>query len=276
MEDFISTKEAAVGSADFKYLSKEAYYVDKTLLIKEIIDLSTGFFLITRPHRFGKTLNLHMIQTFFERTEEDTAAYFADKKIWHCDRMYRDQQGKYPVITLRLEHATGRTWRETHEKLRALLIAEVNRHRELTDSDACGEEYQELLDCFAAEGEDAYDFENTLRDLSRLLAAHYDTPAIILVDDYDAPLLGASRYGFYEEAADFLGNLLCGGLKDNDDVRYGILTGVLQVSMERVFDQANNVTFWSVLSPRFGACFGYTEEDVREMAAPCRRRPTPR
>ena len=255
-----------IGGEDFKTFSNSAYYVDKTLLLKEIIDAGSGAFLFTRPRRFGKSLNMDMIRTFFEHTTEDNSPYFVDKKIWSCDKMYRDEQGKYPVIYLNFQTAKKKTWKQTHNQLCKLLKDEVKRYKDLKKSKICGEDYKEMVKSFTAKGDDRYDFENTLLDLSKMLADHYGAPAIIIVDEYDVPIQQGYLKGFYQNVVEFLRNLFCGGLKGNKAVKYGIFTGILQVAKESIFSGLNNIQVYSVLDPKFSSYFGYTTDEVREMA----------
>ena len=255
-----------IGGEDFKTFSNGAYYVDKTLLLKEIIDAGSGVFLFARPRRFGKSLNMDMIRTFFELTKEDNSAYFEDKKIWLCDKMYRDQQGKYPVIYLNFQTAKKNTWKQTYLQLCKLLKDEVKRYKDLSKSKVCGDDYKEMVKSFAAKGDDRYDFENTLLDLSKLLADHYGVPAIIIIDEYDTPIQQGYLKGFHQEVIQFLRNLFCGGLKGNKAVRYGIFAGILQVAKESIFSGLNNLQVYSVLDSKFSAYFGYTADEVRDMA----------
>lgn len=255
-----------IGGVNFKNFSNSAYYVDKTLLLKEIIDAGSGVFLFTRPRRFGKTLNMNMVMTFFEHTEEDNSVFFVDKKIWSCDKMYRDEQGKYPVIYLNFGTAKKNTWNQTHIQLCKLLKDEVKRFKYLKKSRICGEDYKEMVKSFTAKGDDRYDFENTLLDLSKMLASHYGVPAIIIVDEYDTPIQQGYLKGFYQDVVQFFRNLFCGGLKDNNIVKYGIFTGILQVAKESIFSGFNNVQVYSVLDSKFSAYFGYTTDEVHEMA----------
>ena len=255
-----------LGTKNFKQFSTSLYYVDKTLLLRDIIDKSTGYFLFTRPRRFGKSLNLDMIKTFFERTEEDNSAYFVDKKIWNCGLMYRQQQGQYPIIYVSFSGVDQSTWNEMYHELCKILTQEVDRHKELRKSKKCRAEYKKMVRSFTAKGDDRYHFEHTLSDLSRMLEEHYGIPAIIIIDEYDTPIQKGYTNGFYKEVVGFLRNLFCHGLKDNNHVKYGFLTGILQVAKESIFTGMNNLIVYSVLDPQFSAYFGYTSEEVRAMA----------
>ena len=126
-----------IGVSDFRLAQAEYYYVDKTMLIKDFIDERPMVTLFTRPRRFGKTLNMDMLRTFFEKTEQDTSVYFQDKKIWACGQKYRAYQGKYPVIFLTFKDVKFNTWEETFSAVRDIFAKETQRHEELRTSDRC-------------------------------------------------------------------------------------------------------------------------------------------
>ena len=128
-----------IGVSDFRLAQAEYYYVDKTMLIKDFIDERPMVTLFTRPRRFGKTLNMDMLRTFFEKTEQDTSVYFQDKKIWACGQKYRSYQGKYPVIFLTFKDVKFNTWEETFSAVRDIFAKETQRHEELRTSDRCDE-----------------------------------------------------------------------------------------------------------------------------------------
>lgn len=126
-----------VGISDYRLASSEYYYVDKTMMIKDYLDERPMVSLFTRPRRFGKTLNMDMLRTFFEKTDEDTSVYFRDKKIWSCGKKYRDYQGKYPVIFSTFKDIKRDTWEETYDQISKILRQEFERHSELLESEHC-------------------------------------------------------------------------------------------------------------------------------------------
>ena len=136
-----------VGISDYRYrlASSEYYYVDKTLMIRDFIDERPMVSLFTRPRRFGKTLNMDMLRTFFEKTSEDTSIYFKNRKIWDCGKKYQDYQGKYPVIFLTFKDVKRDTWEETYEHIVRLICEEFQRHSELLESDACNDYDKQLF-----------------------------------------------------------------------------------------------------------------------------------
>ena len=176
-EDAVLRKERKkplpIGVSDFKATTTDYYYVDKTLLIRDFLDTKPKVSLFTRPRRFGKTLNMDMLRTFFERTEEDTSVYFRDKKIWACGQSYRNEQGKYPVIFLTFKDVKFGTWEETIASIRSLVAIEAQRHEELGTSSKCNNYDKEIYDQLASGKVSEVGLTASLKDLSRMLQKHY-------------------------------------------------------------------------------------------------------
>ena len=174
-----------IGISDYRKASAEYYYVDKTLMIRDFIDERPQVSLFTRPRRFGKTLNMDMLRTFFEKTEEDTSVYFRDKKIWLCGPEYRRYQGKYPVIFVTFKDVKCETWEETYEMICKILCNEFERHRELQSSERLSDYekkyFRNMLEGKAEESDISMAFLN----LSRMLDEHYGIAPIIIIDEYD-------------------------------------------------------------------------------------------
>ncbi len=162
------------GGAVSKY-----YYIDKTLMIRDFLDELPIVSLFTRPRRFGKTLNMDMLRTFFEKTDEDTSVYFKDKLIWNCGKKYRDHQGKYPVIFVSFKDIKKETWKETYHNISQLIILEFKRHSELAESDKVTDKqyYQKIVHEQANQNE----FEMSFFMLSKMLHDHYGTPPSSLI-----------------------------------------------------------------------------------------------
>lgn len=252
-----------IGISDFRLASTEYYYVDKTMMIKDFIDERPMVSLFTRPRRFGKTLNMDMLRTFFEKTPEDTSVYFKNKKIWSCGEKYRSYQGKYPVIFLTFKDVKFNTWEETFECISQLIRIEYKRHAELAGSDKIqdGEYYNKII-----KGEDGVMFESSLYMLSKMLHEHHGIAPIIIIDEYDIPIQQGYMKNYYDKIILFMRNLFSGGLKDNRHLSYGFLTGILRVSKESIFSGLNNLTINSVLDNKYSSYFGFTAKEVREMA----------
>lgn len=256
-----------VGVSDFRKAVSSYYYVDKTLLIRDFLDEIPQVSLFTRPRRFGKTLNMDMLRTFFEKTEEDTSGYFKNMSIWHCGKKYTEHQGRYPVIFLTFKDAKMSSWEDTLAHIRFLLSNEFQRHGELLESSCCSDQdkeyYRRVLSESASEGE----LMISLLKLSEMLHAHHGTAPIIIIDEYDTPIQQGHSAGFYEPVVHFMRNFFSGGFKDNRHLSYGFLTGILRVAKESIFSGLNNLKINSILDRKYSEYFGFTPEEVRAMAA---------
>ncbi len=256
-----------VGVSDYRLASSEYYYIDKTMMIKNFLDERPMVSLFTRPRRFGKTLNMDMIRTFFEKTDEDTSKYFRDKKIWSCGQKYRDYQGKYPVIFITFKDVKFNTWDETFSALKALFSAEASRHMELASSDKISEYDKKYFDKLLSADVTAVELSAALGNLSRMLCEYYGIETIIIIDEYDTPIQQGYSKGYYEDVILFMRNLFSGGLKDNRNLKFGFLTGILRVAKESIFSGLNNLTINSILDNKYSEYFGFTSDEVKEMAA---------
>ena len=258
-------KSLPIGISDYVRAQTEYYYVDKTLLIKEFLDKKPLVSLFTRPRRFGKTLNMDMLRVFFESTDTDTSRYFTDKAIWKCGEEYRSHQGKYPVIFLTFKDVKFDTWEETIEKIKALLQEEYGRHQELVNSDKLSEYEKEyfakILDSTANE----VALTSALEKLSKMLNTHYGKAPIIIIDEYDTPIQEGYTKDFYEEIIGFMRNFFSGAFKDNKNLSYGFLTGILRIAQESIFNGLNNLTVNSIMDEEYDNYFGFTGEEVTRM-----------
>lgn len=259
-------KPLPIGVSDYQDACKNYYYVDKTLMIKEFLDERPKVSLFTRPRRFGKTLNMDMFRTFFEKTTEDTSSYFRDKKIWYCGDSYRAHQGKYPVVFLSFKDVKYVSWEETYQTLQKLIAQEFRRHDELASSSALSDYEKEEYSRLATEAADEVDYQMSLRTLTLLLHKHHGVAPIVIIDEYDTPIQQGHVNGFYDTVIGFMRNLFSGGLKDNPNLSYGFLTGILRVAKESIFSGLNNLKINSILDERYSEYFGFTSEEVREMA----------
>ena len=258
-------KALPIGISDYVRAQSEYYYVDKTLMIKEFLDQKPLVSLFTRPRRFGKTLNMDMIRVFFEISNDDTSRYFEDKEIWKCGEKYRSHQGKYPVIFLTFKDVKFDTWKATLDKIQSLLQEEYGRHQELLASDSLAEYekvyFQKILDGIANEVE----LTLALERLSKMLASYYGKAPIIIIDEYDTPIQEGYTKDFYEEIIGFMRNFFSGAFKDNKNLSYGFLTGILRIAQESIFSGLNNLTVNSVMDEEYDRYFGFTRNEVHEM-----------
>ena len=260
-------KPLPIGISDYKRASRDYYYVDKSLLIRDILDEQSQVMLFTRPRRFGKTLNMDMLRVFFEKSQEDTSVYFKDKKIWKCGERYQEYQGKYPVIFVTFKDVKYRTWEDSLVKLRMLLADEAYRHMELRDSEACSELDKVFFEKILSQQLEAAELTSVLLVLSRMLHAHHGIAPIIIVDEYDIPIQQGYMNGYYNEAVTFIRNLFSGGFKDNSHLSFGFMTGILRVAQESIFSGLNNIRVNSVLEDSYSEYFGFTPEEVKKMCA---------
>ena len=256
----------AVGNTSYVEISSECYYVDKTLLIRDLIDDHNMVTLFTRPRRFGKTLAINMLKTFFEKTEEDTSKYFIDKNIWRCGQKYRALQGTYPVIMLTFKDVKFDNWQDSLEAIRLVLKDEYKRHPELMESIALGADDKDYLSRMEKGALSDVEYSRALLNLTRMLAAHHGRKVIILIDEYDTPIQQGFTRGFYQDVIAFMRNFLSGGLKDNTSLAFGVLTGIMRVSKENLFSSLNNLTVNTVLDEKYSCYFGFTGDEVQNMA----------
>ena len=258
-------KPLPIGVTSYRDACRNYYYVDKTLMIRDLLDERPKVSLFTRPRRFGKTMAMDMLKTFFEISDEDTAAYFRNKQIWLCGNQYRKHQGKYPAIFLSFKDVKCDTWKETYRLITQIIDLEYIRHSELAQSEkvtikSC---YQRIVSGQADESEYAF----SLKHLSQMLREHYSVAPIIIIDEYDTPIQQGHTKDFYEKIVEFMRNLFSGGLKDNDlNLSFGFLTGILRVAKESIFSGLNNLNINSILDERYSPYFGFTTEEVKAMA----------
>ncbi len=254
-----------IGISDYRLASSEYYYVDKTMMIKDFIDERPMVSLFTRPRRFGKTLNMDMLRTFFEKTDEDTSVYFRDKNIWNCGKKYREYQGKYPVIFVSFKDVKCDTWDETYALISKIICNEFERHRELLTSDKLSEYDKNYIDKMLKGEAERNDMILSFQQLSQMLHKHHGIAPIIIIDEYDIPIQQGYMKGYYDKVILFMRNLFSGGLKDNKHLSFGFLTGILRVAKESIFSGLNNLTINSVLDNKYSSYFGFTAEEIREM-----------
>ena len=258
-------KPLPIGISDYVRAQSDYYYVDKTLLIKEFLDQKPLVSLFTRPRRFGKTLNMDMLRVFFEISKENTSKYFEDKAIWRCGEEYRKQQGQYPVVFLTFKDVKFDSWTATLDKIRDLLQEEFGRHQELADSSKLAE-YEKAYFAKIINGDvSEVDLTASLAKLSQMLAKHYGKSPIIIIDEYDTPIQEGYSKDFYDEIIGFMRNFFSGAFKDNKNLTYGFLTGILRIAQESIFSGLNNLTVNSVMDEGYDQFFGFTASEVRDM-----------
>ena len=255
-------KAVPVGIEDFERIVREDYYyVDKTQLIEELLINRAPVTLFTRPRRFGKTLNMSMIKYFFDvKNKEENKKLFENLKIYNSE--YMSEQGKYPVIFISLKDLKGDTWEEYLKRLKLFifdLYAEFEYIREkMNEWDK--RKFEKVL----YEKEDA-DYIMSLKFLSDSLYKYYGEKVIILIDEYDAPIINAFDKGYYNEAVNFFQTFYSSALKTNNSLKYGILTGITRIIKEGIFSGLNNLYVNTILSRDYSEYFGLLESEVVEM-----------
>ena len=259
-------KGIGIGESDFKGLRiRDNYYIDKTMYIKDIIDNQSRVILVTRPRRFGKTLNMSTLKYYFDCTKKDSKELFNGLKIMKQGEQYTSKLGYYPVIYITLKDVQDRNFENMLLNLKSAMIDMYQEHRYLLDSNKIyPEEKQAITDIlFARENE--VSLRNSIRELSKYLYRYYKKPVILLIDEYDVPLQNAYVEGYYEEAVKFFKIFYGTTFKDNPYLEKTVLTGVSRVAKESIFSGANNFDVFTVLDDEFSDDFGITEEEMDKV-----------
>lgn len=270
MEREADMRPLPVGIDSFeKLILEKYYYIDKTLLIKELLELKGEVNLFTRPRRFGKTLNLSMLQYFFEDTgdakqNEKNRALFDGLNIMQEEETYTSQMGQYPVIFLTLKSAKQRNFEAAYFKLREEISGEFKRHEKQLMSSDIPEDDRALFYEIASGKADREVYSGALKILSRLLYQATGQKAIILIDEYDVPLENAYFSGFYNEMVDFIRSLFESALKTNVYLQFAVITGCLRISKESIFTGLNHLNSISILDKQYSEHFGFTEQEVKQ------------
>ena len=255
-------KAIPVGIENFEDIIKDNYYyVDKSMLIEDILVNRAAVTLFTRPRRFGKTLNMSMIKYFFDvRNKDENRKLFEGLKIFGSE--YMKEQGKYPVIFVSLKDLRGDTWEDTFENLKSFisdLYAEFEDMREIMNK-----RDKIKFDKIFYE-EEKGDYETSLKLLSNYIYKYYGKKVIILIDEYDAPIINAFDKGYYNEAINFFQVFYSSALKTNDSLKYGILTGITRIIKEEIFSGLNNLKVDTILNKKYSEYFGLLENEVIKM-----------
>jgi len=255
-------KALPIGNSDFKdIIEKKSFYVDKTELIEDVLYKNATVSLFTRPRRFGKTLNMSMIKYFFDvRNKDENRKLFEGLKIFGSE--YMREQGKYPVIFVSLKDLRADTWEGTFENLKSFisdLYAEFEDMREIMNK-----RDKIKFDKIFYE-EEKGDYETSLKLLSNYIYKYYGKKVIILIDEYDAPIINAFDKGYYNEAINFFQIFYSSALKTNDSLKYGILTGITRIIKEGIFSGLNNLKVDTILNKKYSEYFGLLESEVIKM-----------
>lgn len=262
-------KKLPVGFENFQEIRKlDFYYVDKTKLVEQLLENWSKVNLFTRPRRFGKTLNMSMLKSFFE-IGTDTAL-FDGLYISQNEELCKEYMGKYPVIFLSLKGVDGLTFEEARSALCELIAGEVRRFKFLLNSSRLDNDEKNIYrDLISLQGEQettlATKLKFSLKKISELLYKHYGQKTIVLIDEYDVPLDKAFQHGYYREMVALIRGLFGEALKTNDFLQFAVLTGCLRVSKESIFTGLNNFKVYSEDDVRYDEEFGFTNEEVKKL-----------
>ncbi|MCD8205296.1 MAG: AAA family ATPase, partial [Clostridia bacterium] len=251
---------------NFKNVVSKCYYVDKTIFIRELIDEYPKHpaMLFTRPRRFGKSLNISMIRTFFEKTEEDTSLYFKDLDIWKCEEKYTSEQGKYPIISLDFKDVLDKSWDKMYSGIRSCIASEYSRF-DFVESKLKSDKAKIFRDIKNRKADES-DFANSLKFLCESLFTYYGVKPIILIDEYDVPIQKAYEKGYYDEVVGFIRSLFSAAFKGTDlKITFAVITGAMRIAQESIFTGLNNLAVYSVLTDKYSQYFGFTKDEVRKI-----------
>lgn len=265
-------KKISIGMEDLKeIISKNGYYVDKTEMIKKLLDSNTKVTLFTRPRRFGKTLNQSMVRRFFEDErneygeEIDNRWIFDDLLIGRSGEEYLRHQQKYPVINLSMKSGKQPDFGLACAMLKKEIVREFERHSYVVDSGKLTQSEKESFERILRAEDDMQLYSDALKLLAACLEKYHRQNAIILIDEYDVPLENAYFGGFYDEMTGFIRSLFESALKTNDSLEFAVITGCLRISKESIFTGLNNLKIDSIRNDQFSESFGFTETEVKEL-----------
>ncbi len=250
-----------LGISNFREIRSERLtYVDKSLLIRDLIDDAAKVILFPRPRRFGKTLNMSMLRAFFEPSPEDRWPLFQDLAIARAGDAYRAHHQGYPTVYLTFKDIQEDSWSQCEIGMAGILAEACREHRYLLDG-LPAEEQKDFLALLSGDLRGA-ELSTTLRILTRHLSRHHGRRVVLLIDEYDTPLQAAYLQDYYGPAVTFFRSLLSGVLKNNDHLYKGVLTGILRVAKDSIFTGLNNLEVYSLLRPEYAEFFGFTEAEV--------------
>ena len=257
-------KKLPIGIENFEKLRQEDfYYIDKTRLIEQLLTRWGEVNLFTRPRRFGKSLNMSMLQSFFEIGKDKTL--FDGLRISDNQELCEEYQGKFPVVSVSLKGINGATYEEARRFLIKTINEEARRLSVLSDSTELDETDHELLTQLKKKEMTNDSLVYSIRELTELLEKHYGRKVIVLIDEYDVPLAKANENGYYDEMVLLIRNLFENALKTNSSLKFAVLTGCLRIAKESIFTGLNNFKVYSITDKSFDETFGFTDAEVREL-----------
>ncbi len=251
----------SIGKQDFLYLrEKEYFYIDKSDFIRQWWDGADDITIITRPRRFGKTLNMSMLNYFFSNQYKDRGDIFSGLKVWQSEK-YRKIQGTYPVIFISFADVKQSNYSDAIQKVKKIIADVYRQHRYLADSaDLTENERRKIIDI--DDKVDDVTAQDSLKDLSYFLNKYYGEKVIILLDEYDTPMQEAYIHGYWDQFVNFMRGLFNATFKTNPYLERAMMTGITRVSKESVFSDLNNLVVITTTSEQYAECFGFTEKEV--------------
>lgn len=256
-----------VGISDFKELitAEDYFFADKSLLIEDIINDGSKVLLITRPRRFGKTLNLSMLKYFFDTEQSCSVNLFEGLKISKNSELCKKYQNKYPVIFISFKDVRSTNYNKAYLHIIELIRELYENYRYLLEKDLLSESEKKIFNTILNKTADVADIETALKRLASYLLRKHKTPAILLIDEYDTPIQEAYLKGYYNEMINLMRGMLGDALKDNNYLYKAVLTGITRISQESMFSGLNNINVYSLLREKYGQYFGFTETEVNEL-----------
>lgn len=262
-------KTIAVGGEDFTALRKaDSYYVDKTELLYELVQESNNSVtLFTRPRRFGKTLTMSMMESFFSIFKKDSTDVFAGLNIMNHPEFCEKWMNQYPVLFISFKDAEARNFELAYDMIQSIISQLCLKYSFLEDSDKVSNFDKEIFLKLSGQTGTESDLRNALKTIMRMMYAVYGKKVILLIDEYDVPLAKANANGYYREMLDLIRGIMSASLKTNEFLEFAIVTGCLRIPKESIFTGVNNFASYSVLDKRFSQYFGFTDEEVKQMLA---------
>ncbi len=259
-------KPVPLGIEFYETVSLDCYYVDKTNIIENISKFPSGTCLLfTRPRRFGKSLMLSMLQTFYEQSDIEKSKYFIGKKIWKNEQIVMDNFQQFPLIHINLKNVFSNSFESMIIKLKECMREEYQRHSDILSSNILNDEEVDYFKSILSKKVSNDDLSSSLSRLSKFLHKSYQKRVIILIDEYDTPVHYAYDFNYYDDAIIFFKQFLGESLKANQSIHLAVLTGILQIAKESLFSGVNNLVVNSVLSKNMDEGFGFNENEVTDL-----------
>ena len=261
------TKKIAVGGEDFIPLRKaDSYYVDKTELLYELVEKSNNSVtLFTRPRRFGKTLTMSMIESFFSIFKKDSREFFNGLDVMKHKTFCNEYMNQYPVLFVSFKDVEGLNFESAFEKLKIVLADLCKKFAFLVENSNIDHSDTAIFERIRYNTSKSEEIQNFLKTLMRMMNAVYNKPVILLIDEYDVPLAKAHSNNYYREMLDLIRGIMSTSLKTNEYLKFAVVTGCLRIPKESIFTGVNNFASYSVIDSRFSKYFGFTNDEVLGM-----------